>query len=126
MSTLSGYATAVNQTQEVVCAYASSPYEPVPVAANAPWVVMGSFTVPIAIAARLVVQGFNSGSAVLSVALFGPALVANSAVTVANTNEGTVVSQEMSLVPGVTYQIAVQYLGASGIACVRTVSLGSL
>jgi hypothetical protein len=123
---LQGYATAVNQTNEVVCAYASSPYQPVPVATNAPWVVIGSFTVPIAISARLVVQGLNSGPAVLSVALYGPALIDHSTTLVTNANEGLALSQSFDLLPGILYQIAVQYEGASGLGLVRTVSLGSL
>jgi hypothetical protein len=122
---LKGYATAVNQTNEVVCAYASAPYQPEPVA-DAPWVVIGSFTVPIAISARLVVQGLNSGPAVLSVALYGPALIDHSTTLVTNANEGLALSQSFDLLPGILYQIAVQYEGASGLGLVRTVSLGSL
>ena len=122
---LKGYATAVNQTNEVVCAYASSPYQPVPVATNAPWVVIGSFTVPLAIEANLNVAGLNTGPAVLSVAVYGPELVENSTVVLANAQEANVLSSPMQLAPGITYQIAVQYEGASGSGVIRTVSLGS-
>ena len=122
---LKGYATAVNQTQEVVCAYASSPYEPVPTALNAPWVVIGSFTVPNAISANVNVAGFNTGPAALSVAVYGPDLVPNSTVAVTSVKETSTLSQIAQFVPGITYQIAVQYLGASGSAVIRTVSLGS-
>ena len=123
MSKLQGYATAVNQTQEIVCAYASAPYEPVPASSNAPWVVFGSFRVPITVSARLSVLGFNTGPAVLSVAVFGPALVTNSETLVTMTTEGETVSQPFDLVPGVTYQVAVKYAGASGIGMIRTFSL---
>ncbi len=122
---LAGYATTVNQTTEVVCAYASSPYQPTPVATNAPWVVIGSFTVPLAIEANLNVAGLNTGPAVLSVAVYGPELVDNSTVVLANAQEANVLSSPMQLVPGITYQIAVQYEGASGFGVIRTVSLGS-
>ena len=115
----------MNQTNEVVCAYASAPYEPVPAASNAPWVVLGSFTVPVAVSAKLNVAGLNTGPAVLSVAVYGPELVENSTVVLVNAQEANVLSLPMQLVPGITYQIAVQYAGASGSGVIRTVSLGS-
>jgi hypothetical protein len=122
---LQGYATAVNQTNEIIAAYASGSYQPV--ASNpAPWVVLGSFTVPAAIGARLCVSGFNSGPAALTVALYAPGLVAGSTVVVSGDVENEALSQPMSLLIGAVYQIAAQYLGASGSAAVRTVSLRSL
>jgi hypothetical protein len=95
------------------------------VATNAPWVVIGSFTVPLAIEANLNVAGLNTGPAVLSVAVYGPELVENSTVVLANAQEANVLSSPMQLAPGITYQIAVQYEGASGSGVIRTVSLGS-
>jgi hypothetical protein len=123
---LKGYATAVNQTNEVVCAYASGPYMPSPIPDPSPWVVIGSFTVPIAVEARLCVSGLNTGVAVLSVALFAPGLVSSSATTVSSEFEAEALSQPISLLPSTVYQIAVQYLGLSGTAAIRTVSLRSL
>jgi hypothetical protein len=120
---LQGYATTVNQTNDVVCAYAAAPYQPAPAVSDAPWVVLGSFTVPENVSARLCVAGLNSGPAVLSVALYAPGLVAQSAVAVSSATDAEALSRPLDLAPNMNYQIAAQYLGASGVGVVRTVSL---
>jgi hypothetical protein len=127
MSKLNNYATTVNPGTDVVCAYACGPYTPAPVTPNAPWVVIGSFTVPLAIACRLLVIGLAQGAAVLSVALYGPGLVPGSLVVVVDADSDTEHrSNAVALEPGVVYNVAAQFLGATGTGSIRTVSLGAL
>jgi len=125
MTSLQGYATTVAPVTEIVCAYASAPYQPTAIAANAPWVVFGSFTVPIAVAARLCVAGLNTGPAVLTVAIYNPAQMSDSVLAVTSGVESECLSAPISLLPGVVYQIAAQYSGTTGLAVIRTASLRS-
>lgn len=126
MTTLQGYATSVAPVTDIACAYASAPYEPVPTADPSPWVVFGVFTVPQSVSARLIVLAVNSGPAALSLKLFNPTAMENTLVLVpASGQVETVQSFATDLEPNTKYQIAAQYLGASGKAVINTVSLGA-
>ena len=126
MSNLSNYALTINPTSDVVCAYASTPYEPVPTASPAPWVVYGAFSVPQAVSARLVVVGVNSGPAALVVRLYEDGIATSCQAVITSDSDGTVYSAAFAFKANALYQLAARYEGASGSACVRTTSLGAV
>ena len=123
---LQGYATTTNPTSNVISAYSSAPYQSEPVASDAPWVIIGSFRVPEAVTARLEALGLNTGPAVLSLAIYNPTQMAASVTAIVLPTEGLTRSNPVDFLPNITYQVAVRYLGASGIGLIRTVSLGAL
>lgn len=125
MTNLSNYALTTAPVLDVVCAYASTPYEPVATTPDAPWVVFGAFEVPRVVAARLVVIGTNSGPAALVVRLYEDGIATACQVQVTSDGDGTFYSAPFAFKAGSLYQLAAQYEGASGEACVRTVSLGA-
>lgn len=125
MSKLSNYLLTLDTTTDVVAAYAAAPYEPVPVASNAPQVVFGSFQVPSNVTARLLVSGLNSGPAVLTVTLYERGVATACTLTITGTQENVFYSSNFDFKVGSLYQVAAQYLGASGNAVVRTFSLGT-
>lgn len=124
MTTLASFARTVNPATDIITAYAAAPYVPTPVASSAPWVVIGSFTVPVAVTGRLQVLGLVIGDAVCTVGLYDPVLVRQ--VVLGTSTEQSNTSLPVDLVPGKTYQVAVKFEGAAdpgNIAVVRTVSL---
>lgn len=124
---LEGFATAINQTTDVVCAYASGE-KTIPAQTVAAWIKIGSFTVPEPVAARLVVLGCAFGCEV-GVKLFGPGPVSNSLATLTLEEESEARSGVFNLVPNVVYLVAASAVnpsaGASNLGSVTTVSLGN-
>jgi hypothetical protein len=125
MTSLMGYATTIAPVDEIVCAYASGAYEPVLFASNAPDVVFGSFTIPTPVQARLAVSGCNAGPATLLVQLFADGVATACQVYVTSATEELFLTPLYDFSPKVLYQITAQYLGESGMAALRTVSLTS-
>jgi hypothetical protein len=124
---LEGFATAINQTTDVVCAYASGE-KTIPAQTVDAWIKIGSFTVPEPVAARLVVLGCAFGCEV-GVKLFGPGPVANSLATLTLEAESEARSGVFTLVPNVIYLVAASAVnpsvGAANLGSVTTVSLGN-
>jgi hypothetical protein len=125
-NTLSNYAFNRQTTEEIVCAYITAAYEPTPSAANAPWVVIGSFAVSAAVRGRLVICGLNSGPAALLVRLYADGVGTDCVSAITSPDETTTRSDPYGLLTGVIYQLAVQYEGAASSAVVRSVTLGEV
>jgi len=124
MTTLAGFATSVNPLTEVITAYAAAPYQPAPVPNPSPFVVIGSFTLPADITARISVIGLVTGSATCTVAIYDPTQIGS--VVLSSSQEQAAQSAPVQFQKGTVYQIAVQFEGpadASNIAVVRTVQL---
>jgi hypothetical protein len=123
-TTLAGFARSINPAVDIITAYSSAPYSPAPTPEPAPWVVIGSFTVPAAVTGRMNVLGLCQGTAVCSVALYDPVLAVT--VTVSSGVEGSSLSPVVTLVAGKVYQVAVKFEGAAepaNVAVVRTVTI---
>ena len=134
-TSLAGYATQLNPTTQVVCAYASA--EASVEAIVDPGVAyygvqIGSFTVPEAAPCRLSVIGFRSNTGVAcTVRLIDPDDVAGSAVTVsAIAADGVHLSQPLLLAAGKTYNIAMKVtasaVAATNFAVIRLVHLADV
>jgi hypothetical protein len=108
MPSLQGYATQLNPTTQIVCAYASGSKTLKARAGTERWIVQGTFEVPEPVTeARLQVVGLATSGAVARVAIFNPAKLTTSEVTIpAAVAESVSVSGVFSLEAGVTYQIA--------------------
>jgi hypothetical protein len=124
---LEGFATAINQTTDVVCAYASGE-KTIPAQTVAAWIKIGSFTVPAPVSARLVVLGTAFGCEV-GVKLFGPAQLANSLAILTQEQESEARSGLFNLVPNTVYLVAASAenpsAGPGNLGSVTTVSLGN-
>ena len=125
MTSLQGYATSIAPVNEIISAYASGAYEPILFASNAPDVVFGAFTIPAAVSARLAVSACNSGPARLIVQLFADGVATDCLVYITAGSEQIFLTPFYDFAPTVHYQLIAQYLGASGQAAIRTVSLTS-
>jgi hypothetical protein len=122
MSKIQGYALTLDTSTDIVAAYASTTYNPTATATDAPCVVIGSFSVPETVAARLSVLGVKNGDAVLTVELYDPLHVET--VTITSAQEIEHRSNPIAFVSGKTYQIGVRFQGdVNSIGAVRTVSL---
>ncbi len=127
-NSLSNYAFSKQAGEEIVSAYSSAPIIPTPVpstegGAQSPWTVFGSFVVPRGIRAKLQVSGINTGPAMMQVACYAPGRIEATVTDVTAGEEQLHFSNSYDFQPGVIYQLAVQYLGSSGLGLVRTVSL---
>lgn len=123
-TTLAGFARTVNPATDIITAYAAAPYLPTPTPYPAPWVVLGSFTVPQQVQGRICVLGLMIGTAVCSVGIFDPTLIQT--VSVVASQETQTFSEILQLFPDKTYQIAVKFQGTTdpgNIAVIRTVTL---
>lgn len=97
---LKGFALAVQQTTDVICAYAASPRTLPAVAADPGplrWVAIGSFRVPRSVRATLEVQGMATAETLLDVAIFGPAKM--------QASQARIVSREVSLSRSSTFDL---------------------
>ena len=128
--TLAGYATQLNPTTQIVCAYASGATTLKARAGAARWVVIGTFRVPEYVGeAHLQVEGLCTTNATCQVALFGPEQVtgSNLSLTVGGREQVNLTLQTFALQPNVTYQIAACVQTAveanNRFAVIRTVSL---
>ena len=125
---LEGYALSLNPTTDVICAYASGSVT-LPAYTAERWIQIGSFTVPEIVRGRLVVRGNATDGTQVRVALFSPAKIADSQAVLAYLDEREARSKELTLTPGVTYQIAAAAVadpaGDTQFGVVRSVSLGN-
>jgi hypothetical protein len=125
---LEGYALSINPTTDVICAYASGAVT-LPAYTEERWIQIGSFVVPETVRARLVVRGNATDGTQVRVALFAPAKVTDSQAVLAYLDEREARSKELTLRPGVTYQIAAAavaaVVGDQSFGVVRVVSLGN-
>jgi hypothetical protein len=128
---LSGYATQIDPISDIVCAYTTSPTQ-LPARSGAyPPIVIGEFTVPSAVTARLTVCAFLSeyNSLVdLNVWLYNPARIEASHVHFIETRPTIKRSEPLNLVPSVLYQVVAAVEGLEGptrFAVVRHAYLGA-
>lgn len=113
MTSLQGFATQMNPTTQVVCAYATNPLTLLATLTEQ-WVVQGTFTVPEPVSCRLSVEGFVIYGATMKVALFCPAKMGDSEVVITEYAPSTVKNSAIiSLLPGVVYLIAVSVVSES-------------
>jgi hypothetical protein len=132
-TSLAGYASSINPVSQIVCAYASGSTTLSARTGTPRWIVIGNFTVPEQVRARLYILGLVTVNATCSVALFDPTLVDNSTVAmIVGGPEQTTRGDPIDLSPGKRYQIAacVATDSQEGVedkfAVIRTVSLGDL
>ena len=132
MSSLQGYATQLNPTTQVVCAYAAAKTSMRAIATSEDneyyaGTAIGSFTVPETVLCRLRVLGSRSSSDVtLTVALYSPDSVVGSTTQVTATEEESVSlsTTSITLVPNKVYQIVAKAVSPTGAgADIGTISL---
>jgi hypothetical protein len=127
---LQGYATAVQQTTEIACAYASGIRTLHAQASDVEWIKIGSFSVPVNVRGRLIVSGYAADGCTVDVELRDPTEVANSRATVATETESTSVSAAVDLLASKSYLIVARCTaaaeGAAYFGGISTVSLGSV
>lgn len=130
-TSLAGYASSINPVTQIVCAYASGSTTLRARSGTPRWIVIGNFTVPEAVRARINVLGLVSDGATCSVAIYDPSLVVNSSFNlVVGGAEQLSVGSPIDLVPNKRYQIAVvvqtDVEADNKFAVIRTVSLGDV
>ena len=130
-TSLAGYASSINPVTQIVCAYASGSTTLRARSGTARWIVIGNFTVPESVRARINVLGLVSDGATCSVAIYDPSLVANSSFNlVVGGAEQLSVGSPIDLVQNKRYQIAVAVQtddeADNKFAVIRTVSLGDV
>lgn len=130
-TSLVGYASSINPVTQIVCAYASGSTTLRARSGTTRWIVIGNFTLPEAVRARINVLGLVSDGATCSVAIYDPSLVVNSSFNlVVGGAEQLSVGSPIDLVPNKRYQIAVvvqtDVEADNKFAVIRTVSLGDV
>jgi hypothetical protein len=123
--TLSNHLLSLVPTDEVVCAYAA-PVAQLMADTTGRWVAIGGFQVPTGIRCRLAVQGFRTPGVTVSVAIFGPTLLAASVVGIASDSDAEARSGVVDLAAGVQYLLAYRVVGAASeynYAVIRTAGL---
>lgn len=127
MSSLAGYATQLNPTTQIVCAYASGS-KTVKALTYERWLVIGTFDVPETVTARVAAFGLSTTGTEAKVAIFSDEKIVGSELTLVEGGvEQISISSVFTLVPDVSYKIAIDVqadtAGEDQFAVVRTVSL---
>lgn len=133
MTGLQGFATSLAPVNDIVCAYSTSPAQ-IPASLYSMWHVIGDFSVPQDVDARLSAIAFISEHCWIEIALFEPAKMAASVITFNSPQAVQKSSPAVHLVAGITYKIAARVFvdyeilspTARMFGVIRTAFLGSV